>query len=450
MTVDPTPRAMQRQERPIFERAGLGWVFRPPDTLIDIKFTRLREKSDGISAEIHVTYNGEHMLHRMTNLLGATAIDQVAKTLTQEGGGTKEQWQHWLIVAYERTIRAYRRGVPAEVISGPVEPAAPVRMQCDPLVMADVTNTWVGSAGTGKSTFAKAYCVCHALGVHFLGHPVEQGVPMYLDYEDTRENFLRVVDHVLRGMDYTNRPTMLYRRMHHPLAHEIEAIAEEMDTHKVTLLIVDAVAAAGGAMTEWGGWENVALGIEQALLILPPVTVILLDHGTGHDGKDNSVPLRARGASRKFEFTRYQWSMVADPDEGKHGRHVVGWTHTKSNLTGPEGNFAVTVIHEQDHIAFAEAQRSSVAALQKTLRLADRAVVILEEAGGEWVPLKDITIDIHGDDDPKKRTALGTALRREAKRNPRLIQSADGFDWKLALTDPPLRFPKPYAGDDDD
>lgn len=409
---------------PRFERHGMGWVYRPEGLPVVLTFDRFADSRDELRTEIRITtQRGGHLLRRRVNLMGANTIRDLSRELETitEGSIDDRTWRRSLTEAIELVIDAFRQGTPVIDVSGAVEKPKPIRWQCDQLVMRDVVNCWVAAAATGKSTFLKAYCLHHAMGIPFLGRAVEPGVPLYLDYEDTEDNFRRTLYQVAGALGESTIPRMLWKRGGGPLKSQVHQLAELITENGVTLIGIDAVAAAGGELGD-RGYEAVALDIEQALLALPPVTVILLDHITGEELKLGGVPIKARGATRKYEFVRYQWTLAADRDEAARGNHLVGWTHTKTNLTRMQPPFAVRINHDDDRIAFSRADAVNVRAVAERMSLLDRCIAEVT-AARQGLSLSDLAEIIYGEASRSKINTIRITVDRNQGRQLHLSDS---------------------------
>ena len=412
---------------PIFERHGLGWIFRPPDAPVSLVFDRVVERRDEVSAEIHLMLrNGEHLARRRVNLLGSRVLTDLARDMDDLTGGADWPWRRMIAEGCETALESFRRGTPLVVVEGAMQPAKPIEWLCHELVMSNVVNVWVAAAGTGKSTLLKALCLSHALGKQFLGRATGKGVPLYLDYEDSEENFRRALSQVASGMGEQSLPRTLWKRGGGPLRNQVHQLAEIIDHNHVTLLCIDAVAAAGGEMDE-RGYESLALGLEQALVALPPVTIILIDHITSDEMKNGGVPIKARGSARKYEFARYQWTIVADHDAAADGRHVVGWTHVKSNLTRIYPPFGVNIIHEDDRIVFGPADAIEVQQLADRMTVLQKIIQAIKDARGPRT-VDDLAQAVYDEATKGKRESIRKTLDRDKGRHVQLLQ--DG-SWTL-------------------
>jgi len=349
-----------------FGRLGVDYRFAPAEVPVVLLFQRCRDKDESFTCQVAVrTSTGAPVMTRRVDLLAglnAGALSNLAKELNSLNHATGlDEWRALLREGAERVIYTHRQGRPFMHTRGEIERPPPPSWLCQGLLLKHRPNCWLGAASTGKSTLAKAMCAYYASGYRFCDRDMEQGVPLYLDWEDDYESFNRVVFDICRNLGVWPLPHMIWRDMHGGrLRDQLEVLARVIDEEQVGLLVLDAVAAAGGSTGEHMTWEAIALEMEDCLGVLPPVTVLALDHVTGaeHRAQRNGssvkppVPVKARGAERKLEYTRNQWSLVTDVEAEGLGRHVVEWTHTKLNA-GPKERFgfATEIIHRPDELS---------------------------------------------------------------------------------------------------
>lgn len=398
------------EDRP-FRRQGLGWQYDPPEAPVRMTFDRVTERGGETWAEVHVTSDeGGHLVRRRVNLLGGTSLNNMVKELDELTTGSGWSWRRMIGSGCESTLEAFRAGDPVETYEGEIQRPAGVRWLCEGLVMAGVVNCWVAAASTGKSTFAASLCVHHALGEAFLNRPTMQGTPLYLDWESDDEDFREKLHDVSRWLGHRSVPRIHRQRMRGPLKGRVNELASRIDKLGITLLVVDAVASAGGSMGE-GGYEAVAIDLEQALIALPPVTVLLLDHVTGDDLKTGNIPLKARGASRKYEFIRYQWTLSLDRDQAEDGHHIVGWTHSKVNRGRYRPAFGVELLHRDGELAFREIESIDVAPVAERMNQQRRLAKLLARTGP--VEVKQAALELLGRDDERATAQVRSLFNRD-------------------------------------
>lgn len=413
-----------------FRKVGIGWQFRPPEAPILITFGSISERRGEFRTEVLVELvAGGHLLRRYINLLGSNSVRDLVRDLGNAQGGAGWPWESIVAQGTESVIRAFRAGAEWETYEGELRRPAGIRWLCDGLVMTDVPNVWLAAGSTGKSTFAVALAVHHALGEPFLGRAVTKGTPLLLDWESTADDFEEKLWLVARGLGVRAIPKVHRMRMRGPISAQLRAVAKRIDEHGVSLVIWDAVAAAGGPISEHVGYEAVAGDIEAVIGELPATTHLMLDHVTGDELKAGSVPLKARGSTRKVEFARNQWTLVLDRDAHADKRHVVGWTHTKINRAQYLPSFGVELLHREDELSFRVLEASAVGPLQERMMPWQQLVAILTSNG----PLdpKDAALMMSGQDTPKAVEVVMTIFNRDRRVHMTLLP-----DGRLAARDP--------------
>lgn len=410
-------------------RYGLGYRFVPDGTAVVLGFSRVADRGSEFPAEVAI-YNArgsDPVITRQVNLktsLSQGAMAGLVKELEElsraNGNGHPQvDWKALLREASESVIASHRQGRPVEVIQGEIERPPPPEWLCQGLLLKNKPNCWLGAASTGKSTLAKSICAYYASGYRFCDREMESGVPLYLDWEDDKASFVRVVIDVCRNLGVWPLPRMLWRDMHgYRLRDQIETIGEIIDRFHVGLLVLDAVAAAGGGAGEHVGWEDIALEMERCLGSLAPVTVLALDHVTGDEltrPGPKAVPIKARGAVRKYEYLRNQWSLVTDTAAEQVGRHVVNWHHTKNNV-GPkeQHGFATEILH----------QASEISIIVRPLQVQsndqaeqDQTSMLLGSLGDTWRTARQLAQQVDGKEPGASRIeGVRTTLERAVKR----------------------------------
>jgi hypothetical protein len=365
---------------PPFKRFGLGFQYRPPEAPVVMTFGSVSEKRGEVRAELHVEKaDGGHVLRRYLNLLGSTSLKDLVRDLTEVGGGYP--WSTILEAATESIIRAIRVGPELETYGGAMDRPPGICWLCKGLVMAGVPNVWIAAASTGKSTFAAALCVCHAVGAPFLDRETTRGVPLYLDWESDADDFREKIWLVSRWLGLREVPTVHRLAMRGPAIQSAAAIANRIDQLGATLVVWDGIQAAGGPVGQYTTYESVAMDLEAVLGLLPRTTHLLLDHVTGDEMKVDAIPRKGRGGSRKVEWTRNQWTLVLDRDAHQARRHVAGWTHTKINRAEYLPSFGVEVLHRPDELGFKVVEESEVAPLKEKMPSWRQLLAVAQEAG---------------------------------------------------------------------
>lgn len=416
----------------MLERAGLGWRWTTAEQDVAITVDRIVERRDEITGEILVTtLAGGYLLRRRINLMGSRSIADLSRDLDEASAKSGLPWRRWLESACGTVVQAHRQGNPVEIYEGEIPRPLGVSWLCQDLVMADVVNVWIAAGSSGKSTLAAILAVAVGLGKPFLGRSVAQGVVLYLDWESSEEDFREKLHDAAAGFGSRAVPKILRVRMRGPLKNQIHEIAELITKYHVILVIVDAVAAAGGPMGE-GNYEAVALDVETAINMLPRVTILLLDHVTGDDVKTGNVPFKARGSVRKTEFARNQWTLTLDREQMDAGRHVVGWTHTKVNRVRYLPAFASEIEHGDGWLRVRTVDKSQVAALVE--RMSD--IAKMRDAVRRNGPMTDaeLALEVCGSDSKANQAKIRSYLSRDnAEEGPKTMVRSK-VDNRIGLT----------------
>lgn len=400
----------------VWRRFGMGWQFRPPLAPVVMTFSNVTDRRGELRTELHVqNARGGHLLRRYLNLLGSKSVDDLAKDLNRVDGGAGFPWGSILESATESLIQAVRVGPPLETYSGRMDRPPAVRWLCEGLVMADVPNVWIAAGSTGKSTFAVALAVHHAIGEPFLGRPTTKGVPLYLDWESDADDFREKVWLVSRWLGLSEVPTVHRLRMRGTASMHAVAIANRIDELGVTLCAWDGIQAAGGAPNQYANYESIALDLESMLGMLPVTTHLLLDHVTGDELKSGAVPLKGRGGSRKVEWTRNQWTLSLDREAQSTQQHVVGWTHTKINRGAALPAFGVEVLHRPDEMGFRVIAEADVEPLRERMSQRRQLLAVVQRTG----PLsnKDAAREWLGREDTKAVDLVRAVVNRDLGKN---------------------------------
>lgn len=435
------------QPEPPFRREGLGWRFDPPGAPVVLRFSRLADHREETTAEVHVARrDGEHIFRRRVNLLGSRTQADLVKELRERAEGLDVDWASVVASGCESVLDAHRSGVDVETVEGEIDRPAPVRHLVKDLLIAGKANCWVASAKTGKSTLAKLLCLCHASGVPFLGRETARGVPLYLDWEDDRETYDETLYLAARGLGMPTRlPRTHYIRMAGKrLRDQVEALSRIIIERGVTLIVIDAIAAAGGPPGDHTSYETIALELEHTIGMLPPVTVLGLDHGTGEEVKSGGVPLKGRGSIRKLEFFRNQWSLVRDQEASERGQHVVGWTHTAINRGAFQPRFAVELIHREDEVVARAVGLAEARSMWPTMRKIDRCIAVIRNSPG--LNVRDIAEGLAEEKAPTNSDveSVRITLKRERDRGTeaRVYTDNEGHWWPVdRAAEPPLAAP---------
>lgn len=405
-----SPVVAEPSRRPSrLEREGLGFRFNPAEAPVSIGFSRIVERREELTAEIHVQNRSsgqyEHVLRRRVNLLGSRTPADLARDLDQATDSAGWPWRRIVESAFASVVEAHRQGEDVQLLGGKkVAPPAPLHL-VDGLIIQNVANTWFGPGGTGKSTAAAAACVAHRVGLPFAGRPTLKGVPLYLDWEDEEEAFESILWEVSRGYGYDESVQIHWRRMRAPIAGDIAYLSALIDRIGATLVVIDSATRAMGAAGEHGTYESQAVSFAEAIRSLGKVTTLIVDHVDSQSVKDGAAAKKAYGSIHKLNFVRNAWSLAPNEDSSEQ---TVGWIHAKVNRGAKLGGFGiryrrdpVTGGLELDPLAAAE-----VAVVMGSMSSRNRMAEVIERDGMQSV--RALALALYGED-------TDTATRRIQK-----------------------------------
>lgn len=425
--------ASQPEPEPRLVKDGLGWRFAPADAPVTITFSRIVERRDELTAEIHVQSIGRgdesHVLRRRVNLLGTNTPKMLASDLDQATDGAGWPWRRIVEQAFGCVIEAHRTGEEVRMLGGRTVAPPPPEHMIPGLLLANTANTWFGPGGTGKSTAAIAACVAHVTGERFAGRPMTQGVPLYLDWEDEEEAFERVLWEVSRGYGMPESARVHWRRMRAPLAADLAYVSALIDRIGATLVVIDSATRAMGSAGEHGTYESTAIAFAEAIRAMGKVTLLIVDHVDGASVKEGGPAKKAYGSIHKLNFVRNAWSL--SPDE-EASTQTVGWTHAKVNYVEKEQPFGIR--YERDPVygglSLVVLEAADVAPIAASMTLASRIATVLTRQG--VMSVSDLAEAVTGSTERKDGEKIRMTLKRDMGR--RFRSYSDGTwsmkDWR--------------------
>lgn len=334
---------------PSLTKDGLGWQFAPPEAPLTFGFSRIVERRDEVTAELHVQTIGkdgaQHLMRRRVNLLGSRTPADLARDLDTLSDGAGWPWRRIVEQAFASVLEAHREGEAEQLLGGKRVAPPPPAYVIDGLLIQNTANTWFGPGGTGKSTAAVGACVAHRLGLPFAGLECSAGVPLYLDWEDEEEAFERILWEVSRGYGMEESARVYWRRMRSPLKDDVPYVAALIDRLGATLIVIDSATRAMGSSGEHGTYESTAVAFAEAIRALGKVTVLIVDHVDSAAVKDGGVARKAYGSIHKLNFVRNAWSLTPDEEASVQ---TVGWTHAKVNHGPKRQPFGIR--YERDQV----------------------------------------------------------------------------------------------------
>lgn len=414
---------------PRLEREGLGFRFNPAEAPVSIGFSRIVERREELTAEIHVQTRSsgqyEHVLRRRVNLLGSRTPADLARDLDQATDSAGWPWRRIVESAFASVVEAHRLGEDAKLLGGKDLAPPPPEHLIPGLILANTANTWFGPGGTGKSTAAAAACVAHTMGFQFAGWDVARGVPLYLDWEDEEEAFERLLWEVSRGYGLDTSARVHWRRMRAPLAGDIAYLSALIDRIGATLVVIDSATRAMGAAGEHGTYESTAVSFAESIRALGKVTTLIVDHVDSQTVKDGGVAKKSYGSIHKMNFVRNAWSLTPDEESSEQ---TVGWTHAKVNYVAKQPPFGIR--YHRDPVAggleLLPVDAGDVQPIVERMTLASRIATVLKAHG--VMSVRELAEAVVGSEDKKATETIRKTLDRDMGK--RFRRYSDGT-WSM-------------------
>lgn len=228
------------------------------------------------------------------------------------------------------------------------EEPPPMQWRVADLVPEDHLTMLLGDGGTGKSVLSLYLALCICIGRAFLGMSVRRGNVLYVDHELDRNEQLRRVHRIARGMgiDATNtalQERLQYWRPQHALgtgAHQ-ESLLEAVERYDIDLVILDSLTmGATGDVTD----VSDVVPIMQQIRRWP--TTVAIDHVSHNTAKGSAAKARAFGSVFKRNAAR-SCLTLAQSDTGGYCIQ-----QEKSNFSDGDGRLVYAADWSEDEITF--------------------------------------------------------------------------------------------------
>ena len=303
---------------PIGDSLFASW----PSCGVVIKFSRLTDHRDTLSAEVSVTHEHVGFLHwSRINLASATGRTGVVRVLDETHPGTP--WRRMLDIACQRVAMTHRQAAPAVPLTA--KRADPNRWLIDLWLPKEHTSVFYADGGVGKSLFALTLAT-HGLLGHRLGPwtiaPLAR--VLYLDWESdawTHEDRLWGITSFLEDLP---KETIMHRRMNRPILDDLPTVREDAGRYGPTLTIIDSLAPASGPEPEGA---DAAVRTLSAVDSLPGTKLILAHISKAGAESENPRPYGSVFNSNLARSTALL-TKQASPDG-----FTLTFTHTKHNYS---------------------------------------------------------------------------------------------------------------------
>lgn len=239
---------------PVIELLGDDYVFLFNEEHLKLTYSKLKDRWDGIYAEIIVESTLAGASGRVfgpvwLNLVGLDSIQKVI-TATARRSMLSIDWADIIMSTSEYVARKYREGEPfTSLLATPHQDQSYL---IDNLLLKDQTNIICSAGGVGKSWLCLSMAASVATGIPLgasLTVPEPQPV-LYLDWETSADEQAGRYNWLCKGMELLDPPDIYYRSMHRPLSEDAARVKSFIQKNNVGLVIVDSAAPACGTDPE--------------------------------------------------------------------------------------------------------------------------------------------------------------------------------------------------------
>lgn len=314
--------------KPEVRRVGDSWLYMWPEHRVAIGLEQLRERSDGLHAEITIRgmEEGEpagHIHWSGTNLSSLITRQTLIKALNARDDTTP--WHELVEIASVSTARDFRNGLETVNLATIVVPDTRPYLVSRVLPAEELSMIY-GDGTAGKSLIALSLGIACGTG-HALPSglkPLKRCPVWYLDYETNARTHARRLGRLAEGL-CVQKPDVAYTRMPRPVALAGDALRKEVRACGYGLVIVDSAGyAADGNINE----PEVATRLCNTLVSLE-TTVILVHHLNKEAAAYSRGPVKPYGSAYFYNSARNAWEIRST--HPKPGILDTSWWHRKDN-----------------------------------------------------------------------------------------------------------------------
>jgi RecA-family ATPase len=280
---------------------------------------------------------------------------------------------------------------PASVPMFDVDEPEPMQWRVADFVPEDHLTMLVADGGTGKSILAVHLSLCIATGRPFFGMNTRRGRVLYIDHELDRDEQLRRMYKVARGMGVDLRSESVRDRLWYLNPVHALGTAEHQNTvlHDVERRSIDLVVLDSLTMGAAGDVADVAdvVPIMQDIRQWP--TTVAIDHVSHSTARGSAASARAFGSVFKRNAARSSLTL-AQADTGGFALQ-----QEKSNFSQGDGRLTYAVEWMDDRIVFerisdADERAAGLLSDLSTREVTLAAVTDMYEATGGAVHPSDV------------------------------------------------------------
>lgn len=329
---------------PSIRKVGLGYLGLWSEQAIQVELNQVHASRGGdVEGLLTINYGAPSPFVAKFNAASLPTRNSFAKHLTRIS--KYDGWDTILDSFCRHVLRLQQAG---EDFVRLVEPDAPLcgNHLLTPILPANVATIFYGASGSMKSTVAAACGVAVSSNTTMLDWVPEKQAPvLILDYEATSEDWGLNMGAVARGVGVP-LPDVIYRRCFQPLADMGEAIAAQVSTEGIGLVILDSL---NPALASDGGRGDPGAQIISLFNALRSIraTWLLIDHlpkqtlDEGREGPPIGSIQKINQARSAYQFTKARRAV-------DKSAAVVRMHHYNVNRGPEQDDRAVLITHHDD------------------------------------------------------------------------------------------------------
>lgn len=316
-------------EAPIFINKSSKYIFTWKE--VECEVARMHIGHDTTSCQLIFSKGDKHILRTRINIETHSARSKLAKELEAAFPIKDKTWNWDDCVEYivEKSMRALEHGEPVITLETTDE-IAPLEYLLYPLIPLGKSTAIFAPPGKGKSQLA--VLISLILRLPWPENPLNLVPPdkpvklLYLDYEGDKDDILRPLSLIVKGMEL-GWCDMEYRRCFLPLIDDIDGIKNHMEEKGCTVLMIDSTSmAAGGDLIKM----DIATAYSRAIRQLGSgVTTVSLAHTAKNNDTGGSNP-SVLGSVLFTAGFRSIWELASSEFEGGLDLALM---HRKANLS---------------------------------------------------------------------------------------------------------------------
>jgi hypothetical protein len=321
---------------PTIKRDGDTWALAWEEHDVAMALDRLKERSDGLRAEITVEGTFGRVVGPVDlNLLSSESQTRFANVCAKRVNGlSSDVWHALVIQACAIVAKEFRQPTPTVDLSeladsGPIvyldQPESSARSG---LIPKGETTVMYGDGESGKSLLALRIGFSVALG-HELpwGAAPKPGNVLYLDWETVAATVANRLRRIAFG-EACAAPRIHYRQCFRSLADELPHIKEEISKKSIDLVIVDSIGfAASGALVD----DETARSAMNALRNMAPATRLVVAHVSRANAESTSGKTKPFGSAFFWNGMRSGFEVRRAEESSSDSVIDLGIYHWKSN-----------------------------------------------------------------------------------------------------------------------